>query len=158
MHTWLITGCSSGFGLGIAKAVLRRGDQAVVTARNTAALDALVRTCPERVLPLRLDLNDPVRMKQVVQTTCRRFGTIDVLVNNAGHGYRAAVEESEPQAVAELFETNFFGPMELIRLVFAADAGAPQRADYQRHLDRRGARRTGKRVLLRSQRGFGAGL
>lgn len=117
MHTWLITGCSSGFGLGIAKAVLRRGDQAVVTARNTAALDALVRTCPERVLPLQLDLNDPVRMKQVVQTTCRRFGAIDVLVNNAGHGYRAAVEESEPQAVAELFETNFFGPMELIRLV-----------------------------------------
>ena len=117
MRTWLITGCSSGLGLGIARAVLRRGDQAAVTARNTAALDALVRTCPERVLPLRLDFSDRARIGQVVEITCRRFGAIDVLVNNAGHGYRAAVEESEPQAVAELFGTNFFGPMELIRLV-----------------------------------------
>ena len=56
-------------------------------------------------------------MKQAVAKTREHFGGIDVLVNNAGHGYRAAVEESEPERVRELFETNFFGPAELIRMV-----------------------------------------
>lgn len=47
----------------------------------------------------------------------QKFGKIDILVNNAGHGYRAAIEESEPEAVKELFQTNFLGPMELIKQV-----------------------------------------
>ena len=115
--TWLITGCSSGLGLGIAKAVLRRGDRAVVTARKTEALDMLAQAYPERVLALPLDLNDPPSMERTVEETGRRFGSIDILVNNAGHGYRAAIEESDPAAVEELFQVNFFGPMELTRLV-----------------------------------------
>ena len=117
MKTWLITGCSSGLGQGIAKAVLRRGAWAAVTARDPASLGPLAQAYPERILPLRLDLNDPASMEQAVRETCQRFGPIDVLVNNAGHGYRAAIEESAPEAVEELFQTNFFGPMELTRLV-----------------------------------------
>lgn len=117
MKTWLITGCSSGLGQGIAKAVLGRGCRAAVTARNPAALDRLVRAFPGQVLPLRLDLSDRMSLHQAVRETVKRFGSIDVLVNNAGHGYRAAIEESSPEAVEELFQTNFFGPMELIRLV-----------------------------------------
>ena len=117
MKTWLITGCSSGLGLGIAKAVLRRGDWAAVTARDPAALKVLAQAYPEHVLPLRLDLKDQGSMVQAVRETVQRFGPIDILVNNAGHGYRAAIEESAPGAVEELFQTNFFGPMELTRLV-----------------------------------------
>ena len=117
MKTWLITGCSSGLGRGIAKAVLRRGDWAAVTARDPAELNTLAQAYPERVLPLRLDLTDRESMEQAVRETCQRFGPIDVLVNNAGHGYRAAIEESAPEAVEELFQTNFFGPMDLTRLV-----------------------------------------
>ena len=56
-------------------------------------------------------------MGQAVRDTLKTFGAIDVLVNNAGHGYRGTIEESEPEAVRELFETNFFGPMELVRQV-----------------------------------------
>ncbi len=56
-------------------------------------------------------------MEQAVRDTLKTFGAIDVLVNNAGHGYRGTIEESEPEAVRELFETNFFGPMELVRQV-----------------------------------------
>lgn len=117
MKTWLITGCSSGLGRGIAEAVLRRGDQAAVTAREPAALEALVQAYPEQALPLRLDLNDLDSMERAVRETNQQFGPIDVLVNNAGHGYRAAIEESEPEAVSELFQANFFGPMELTRLI-----------------------------------------
>ena len=93
------------------------GENVAVTARNTEKLRELAEAYPNRVLPLRLDLNDPGSMRQAVEETCRRFGGIDVLVNNAGHGYRAVVEESERDKVEELFETNFFAPAELIRLV-----------------------------------------
>lgn len=114
---WLITGASSGLGDGIARAVLARGDLAAVTSRNTDHLRALTEKYPDQVLPVSLDLNDRTSMKQAVQRVIERFGRVDVLVNNAGHGYRAAIEESEPEAVEELFQTNFFGPMELVRLI-----------------------------------------
>ena len=93
-QTWFITGCSSGLGRGIAKAVLRRGDRAVITARKTESLNTLSQAYPERVLALPLDLNDPPSMERAVEKAGRRFGSIDILVNNAGHGYRAAIEES----------------------------------------------------------------
>ena len=115
--TWLISGCSGGLGLGIARAVLRRGDNAAVTSRNIERLQELTREYPGRVLPNYMDLNQHASLEQTAENTLKTFGSIDVLVNNAGHGYRAAVEESEPEAVRELFETNFFSPMELIRLV-----------------------------------------
>lgn len=116
MRTWLITGCSSGLGRGIAEAVLKRGDRAAVTARNPASLEELAQSFPGQVLPLGLDLGSRESMERAVRKTYERFGAIDVLMNNAGHGYRAAIEESAPKAVAEIFQTNFFGPIELIRL------------------------------------------
>lgn len=117
MKTWLITGCSSGLGKGIAKAVLKRGERAAITARDPGKLKEFQEQYPDQVLTLRLDLNDRDSMKQAVEQTMAHFGGIDVLVNNAGHGYRAAVEESEPDQISELFETNFFAPAELMKLV-----------------------------------------
>lgn len=114
-RTWLITGCSSGLGKGIAKAVLARGDRAALTARDPAALAAFTVAYPGRALALPLDLSHADSIPGVVAETQRAFGGIDVLVNNAGHGYRAAIEESQPHQVAELFAVNFFGPMDLIR-------------------------------------------
>ncbi len=75
-----------------------------MTAQDPAALNALEQAYPEQSL-LRLDLSGRASMEQAVRETVRHFGAIDVLVNNAGHGYRAAIEESEAAAVDELFRT-----------------------------------------------------
>ena len=117
MKTWLITGCSSGLGRGIAEAALKHGENVAVTARNIEQIKALAEQYPVQAQILRLDLNDRESMKNAVDSTVKVFGGIDVLVNNAGHGYRAAVEESEPEKVKELFDTDFFAPAELMKMV-----------------------------------------
>lgn len=117
MKTWLITGCSSGIGAGIAKAVLKSGDQAVVTARNKEKVQDIVNQYPTKALAVSLDVTDNESIKNAVKEANEKFGTIDVLVNNAGYGYRSAVEEGEGEAVQTLFQTNLFGPIELIKAV-----------------------------------------
>ena len=113
----MITGCSSGIGAGIAKAVLKSGDQAVVTARNKEKVQDIVGQYPDRALAVSLDVTDNSSIHNAVKEAEARFGRIDVLVNNAGYGYRAAVEEGEPEDVNTLFQTNLFGPVELIKAV-----------------------------------------
>lgn len=117
MKTWLITGCSSGLGRGIAEAALKHGENVVVTARNVDQIKELAEKYPSQALILKLDLNDRDSMKSTVDCAIKVFGGIDVLINNAGYGYRAAVEESEPEKVKELFDTNFFAPAELMKMV-----------------------------------------
>jgi NAD(P)-dependent dehydrogenase (short-subunit alcohol dehydrogenase family) len=116
MTTWLITGCSTGLGRALAAAVLARGDNAVVTARDVATVADLAADA-EHALPLALDVTDPAQTRAAVQAASERFGGVDVLVNNAGYGYRAAVEEGDSADVDRLFATNFFGPVDLIKLV-----------------------------------------
>ena len=106
MQTWLITGCSSGLGRGFAKAVLKSGDQVIVTARRVETLKDLVDAYPEQALALSLDVTKEEDIKNAVEKGLERFGTIDVLINNAGYGYRAAVEEGVPKEVDQLFQTN----------------------------------------------------
>lgn len=117
MNTWLITGASSGLGAALARAVLSQGDNAVVTARNADHLSDLAASYPDTALPVALEVSDHNQVVAAVQTAIARFGQIDVLVNNAGHGYRAAVEEASVDEVDELFATNFFGPVDLIKEV-----------------------------------------
>ncbi len=114
---WLITGCSTGFGRELAKLVLERGWRAVVTARNPEHLEELVRGYEGTALAVKLDVNDKVQVRDAVKLAEERFGEIDVLVNNAGYGYLAAIEEGEDEPVRELFETNFFGLVELTKAV-----------------------------------------
>jgi NAD(P)-dependent dehydrogenase (short-subunit alcohol dehydrogenase family) len=116
MATWLITGSSTGLGRALAEAVLARGDNAVVTARNTGSVRDLVTTYPG-ALALELDVTDQGAVAEVVAQGESRFGGVDVLVNNAGYGYRAAVEEGDDEDVRRLFATNFFGPVALIKAV-----------------------------------------
>lgn len=117
MKTWLITGCSSGLGRSIARAVLEQGDQAVVTARNLEKLQEFTRDYPKTALRVSLDVTDQNSIEQAVAAAQEQFGTIDVLVNNAGYGYRAAVEEGDPKDTEQLFQTNFWGPIALIKAV-----------------------------------------
>ncbi len=128
MKTWLITGCSSGIGRGIAKAVLKKGDQAVVTARDISKVKDLTDAYPNRALAVSLDVTRAESIQAAVKAAEDRFGMVDVLVNNAGYGYRSSIEEGEPENVDLLFQTNFFGPMELIKAVLpkmrAAKCGA----------------------------------
>lgn len=115
MKTWFITGCSTGIGRGIAEAVLKKGDQAVITARNKEKLDDLVTQYPKTALAVSLELTSRESISNAVEEAKKHFGPIDVLINNAGHGYRAAVEEGLDEDVYNLFETNLFGPIELIK-------------------------------------------
>jgi NAD(P)-dependent dehydrogenase (short-subunit alcohol dehydrogenase family) len=117
MPTWLITGCSTGLGRALATTVLDRGDSAVVTARDVANVQDLVDAHPETALGLALDVTDPAQVTAAVRAAHERFGHIDVLVNNAGYGYRAAVEEGDDADVRQLFETNFFGAVAMIKAV-----------------------------------------
>jgi NAD(P)-dependent dehydrogenase (short-subunit alcohol dehydrogenase family) len=109
MPTWLITGCSSGFGREIARAVLARGWNAVVTAREPGAVADIVAGHDATALALRLDVADPAQVTAAMHDAQARFGAIDVLVNNAGYGYRGAVEEGDDAEVRRLFDVNFFG-------------------------------------------------
>jgi len=117
MPTWLITGCSTGLGSHLAEAVLGRGYNAIVTARDAAKVQDLVDAHPDTALALALDVTEDVQVANAVQQAEERFGSVDVLVNNAGYGYRAAVEEGEEPEVTKLFDTNFFGPVAMIKAV-----------------------------------------
>jgi NAD(P)-dependent dehydrogenase (short-subunit alcohol dehydrogenase family) len=117
MSTWLITGCSTGLGRHLAQAVLTAGHQAVLTARDPGTLTALVERHPETALALALDVTDAAQVSDAVRQADERFGGVDVLVNNAGYGYRAAVEEGEEAEVAQLFATNVFGAVAMIKAV-----------------------------------------
>lgn len=115
MSTWLITGCSTGLGRHLAETVSAQGHNVVVTARDASTVQDLVDAHSDTGLALSLDVTDPAQVAAAAQQSEERFGGVDVLVNNAGYGYRAAVEEGEEAEVAKLFATNFFGPVEMIK-------------------------------------------
>jgi NAD(P)-dependent dehydrogenase (short-subunit alcohol dehydrogenase family) len=115
--TWLITGCSTGLGRALAEAVLAAGQNAVVTARDAGKVADLATNNTDRVLPLALDVTDSTQVTDAVSQAEEKFGHIDVLVNNAGYGYRAAVEEGDESDIRQLFETQFFGAVAMIKAV-----------------------------------------
>lgn len=117
MATWLITGCSTGLGRALAEAVLASGHNAVVTARNVDAVEDITAGFPDTALALPLDVTDKAQISAAVKAAEDRFGAIDVLVNNAGYGYRAAVEEADDADIRRLFDTNFFGAVDMIKAV-----------------------------------------
>jgi NAD(P)-dependent dehydrogenase (short-subunit alcohol dehydrogenase family) len=114
---WLVTGCSNGFGLEIARLVLQRGDYLVATARRLDNLADLKPHFEGQVLSLQLDITGAENVSRVVRATIREFGRIDVLVNNAGYGLTGAIEEATDPEIQEQFDTNVFGTMRLTREV-----------------------------------------
>ncbi|WP_250455710.1 oxidoreductase [Caballeronia sp. ATUFL_M2_KS44] len=114
---WFITGCSTGFGRELAAAVIERGWRAVVAARNPDSVTDLVERADGRAIAVRLDVTRPDEIAAAMHDARNAFGHVDVLVNNAGFGYLAAVEEGEDDEVRAMFEANFFGAAAMIRAV-----------------------------------------
>jgi NAD(P)-dependent dehydrogenase (short-subunit alcohol dehydrogenase family) len=114
---WLITGCSTGFGRELAKLVLARGWRAVVTARDPAKVADIAEGHAERALVVPLDVTQRAQIDEAVKAAQQHFGRIDVLVNNAGYGYLAAIEEGEDGAVRDMFEANVFGLVDMTKAV-----------------------------------------
>ena len=107
--TIFITGASRGFGKIWAEAFLKRGDNVVATARNTETLNDLVETYGDRILPIQLDVNDRAADFAAIEKAKQHFGTIDVLINNAGFGLFGTIEETTEQEARDQIETNVFG-------------------------------------------------
>ena len=119
---WFITGCSTGFGRELATQALERGYRVVVTARKPDEVEALA--AKGEALVLKLDVTDQSQIDTAIKAAEKQFGGIDVLVNNAGIGYFAAVEESEEKEVRRMFEINVFG---MGRMIQAALPGMRRR-------------------------------
>ena len=114
---WFITGCSTGFGRELAQILLKRGYRVVATARDKAKIADLVAGHGRTGLALKLDVDKEADIEAAVKAARDRFGRIDVLVNNAGYGYLAAIEEGDDADVRAMFETNFFGLAAMTRAV-----------------------------------------
>lgn len=114
---WLITGCSSGLGRSLLELVLSKGHKVLSTARRVEALEDLRAKYPETCRLYRLDLTEAQAIPGAVSEALQAFGRIDVLVNNAGTGLVGALEEFEEDQIRSNFDTNFFGPLALMRAV-----------------------------------------
>ena len=114
---WFITGCSTGFGRELARQALERGFRVVLTARDPATLQEFATAYPETALALALDVTKKTDIERAIRASERAFGAIDVVVNNAGYGYYAPIEEGDETAVRTMFETNFFGLVALTQAV-----------------------------------------
>ena len=114
---WFITGCSTGFGRELARAVLAHGYRAVVTARKPDSVRDIASGHGTSALVLQLDVTDADEVRDSVHAAERAFGRIDVLVNNAGIGYFGAIEESDDDEVRRMFEVNVYGLARMIQAV-----------------------------------------
>ncbi|MBO9499080.1 MAG: SDR family NAD(P)-dependent oxidoreductase [Novosphingobium sp.] len=110
---WFVTGAASGFGRELVAEALKRGARVAATARDPRRLAEL----GDDVLVLPLDVTLPNAVCKAVEAAEARFGAIDVLVNNAGYGLIAAVEEASQDEIDALIGTHFTGTLDLIRAV-----------------------------------------
>lgn len=120
---WFITGCSKGLGRALAQQVLASGYRAVVTARREADVADIVAEHSGAALAAELDVTDADQIKTAVAAAEDHFGSIDVLVNNAGYGYLGAIEEGDDADVRVMFDANVFGPVNLIKAVLPGMRG-----------------------------------
>lgn len=114
---WFITGSSRGLGRSLTEAVLAGGDIVAATARNPEQLNDLLEKYPEQVYPLPLDVTSKEQIVAAVENTIKKYGRIDVLVNNAGFGIIGATEAYSDEQVRSQLETNLYAPIEITRAV-----------------------------------------
>ena len=110
---WFITGCSSGFGRALAEAALARGQRVIATARDIRSIADLEQA--DRCQVMTLDITEASEIPLVIQAAAEVWGGLDVIVNNAGYGLIGAVEECGEEQIRRSFETNFFGPLNVMR-------------------------------------------
>ncbi|MGF6805116.1 NAD(P)-dependent dehydrogenase (short-subunit alcohol dehydrogenase family) [Paraburkholderia sp. Clong3] len=123
-RVWFVTGASRGLGALIAQAALANGNAVVAAGRNVRAIIERLGES-SALLPVALDVTDEEQAKRAAQAALAKFGRIDVLVNNAGFGLLAAVEESADADVRRRYDTNVFGLLNVTRAVLPVMRGQP---------------------------------
>jgi NAD(P)-dependent dehydrogenase (short-subunit alcohol dehydrogenase family) len=115
--TWFVTGTSRGLGLELVTQLLERGDNVAATTRSTDRLTAALGSGIDtsRLLPLTVDLRDPHEVQDSVRRTTEHFAGLDVVVNNAGYGFLAAVEETRDSDVREMLDVQVVGVWNVLR-------------------------------------------
>ena len=113
--TWFITGSSRGFGREIAEAALKRGDRVVATARKPDQLDDLLKEYGDQVLTYALDVTDSAAANRAIDAAINSFGSLDIVVNNAGYADSAPIEEMSEESFRDQIETNLFGVVNVTR-------------------------------------------
>ncbi len=114
-RVWFITGCSSGFGRLLAEEVLKAGDKVVATARNISTIADLEKKYPKTARAISLDVTHREQIATAVEQALDHFGHIDVLVNNAGYGLVAALEEATDEDIRREIDTNVYGVVNVTR-------------------------------------------
>lgn len=112
---WFITGTSSGFGRKFVEQLIPTGDKIVATARKLSDIADLKEASPDNVHIAALDVTDKGQIQAAVQEAVARFGTIDVVVNNAGYGLFGMLEEYTDAQIRDQFDVNVFGMLDVIR-------------------------------------------
>lgn len=110
---WLVTGISSGLGKALSEHVLQKGDFLIGTFRNQAQVEAFNKEHKEDALALNLDISKTSSIEKAVEDVEKKIGRIDVLVNNAGFGMAGAIEETTLEQTRTIFESNFFGALQI---------------------------------------------
>jgi NAD(P)-dependent dehydrogenase (short-subunit alcohol dehydrogenase family) len=108
-RTWLVTGCSRGLGRSLADAVIAEGDNILATARDPETLADLVAGSDGRAVARALDVTDAQAAEHAVATAVDCFGGLDIVVNNAGYGHVAPIEDTSIEEFRAQIETNLFG-------------------------------------------------
>jgi NAD(P)-dependent dehydrogenase (short-subunit alcohol dehydrogenase family) len=114
---WFITGTSQGFGHELVRAALERGDSVLATSRYPNKVSAAFPDVSGRLVAASMDMRCPAQVSNAVQSALIHFGRIDVLVNNAGHGFVGAVEEASDDEINSVYETNVLGLIRVTRAV-----------------------------------------
>jgi NAD(P)-dependent dehydrogenase (short-subunit alcohol dehydrogenase family) len=113
--TWFVTGASKGLGLSLVKTLLSEGYSVAATSRHLDELQKAAGTESNQFLPLAVNLIDEKSVSKAIEATIKKFGTIDVIVNNAGYGLLGAVEELSDEESRTNFDVNVFGSLNIIR-------------------------------------------
>lgn len=112
---WFITGASSGLGRALAEVALAQGHRVVATARKPEVLRGMVEKYADAARAVTLDVTNLDDVKDSVAKAIAELGRIDVVVNNAGYGLVGAIEEPSDEQIRQLFETNVFGVLHVLR-------------------------------------------
>jgi NAD(P)-dependent dehydrogenase (short-subunit alcohol dehydrogenase family) len=112
---WFITGASSGFGRAFTEYAIAQNYSVVASARKLEGIAAIAEKNPGQLLALRMDVNDRSQIEEAARKAIEHFGSVDVLINNAGFGIVGAVEETPEEELRAQMETNFFGAVAVTR-------------------------------------------